>query len=308
MPTMAAKIEQTKEALSSALQSDEMRPLQAFLPKSSSELLAWSATFWDTRKFPAAAASQLHAADQSSPPKHLPYRYLLLSNSLLSLERLRELPLDDGVKQLMCDEYSAFASADPEWLHLFDPKEYSFRALVGISLCRRFRAGLLDWEDAGFPRSWFARLPRKDLLRTIRFLLFRMGGRQHFWFPHNAFLRGKVQFMREREWEASLLLMAESMRLQPQIKGIITGSWFYSPETHRVTPHLGWTTRIFLENGALMTNIGPADPGAGFIQGSKEREQLYQSGQYRPTETILLWARKDVLNWLTNRPVKPAKR
>lgn len=285
-----------------------MRRLRATLPASSSELLAWSATFWETRQFPSGAANRLAAADQGAPGEFLPYRYLLLTNSLHSLERLAQLPVDDAVKQLMCDEYSAFALAEPDWLHLFNPNEYSFRALIGISLCRRFRAGLLDWEDAGFPRSWFGRLPRKDLLRTLHFLLFRMHGRTRLWFPHNAFLRGKVQFMREREWEASLALMAKSMQLQPEIRGIITGSWFYSPETHRVTPHLSWTTRIFLENGALMTDIGPADPGAGFIQGSKEREQLYRSGQYRPTETILLWPRKNILDWLRNRPVKPARR
>jgi hypothetical protein len=115
--------------------------------------------------------------------------------------------------------------------------------------------------------------------------------------------------MRERDWDASILLMAKSIQLQPGIKGILTGSWFYSPETHRVTPHLAWTTRIFLDNGAFMTDIGPAQPDAGFQQGSTHRQELYLSGQYKPTETILLWPRKDILAWLEKRSqaLKPKK-
>jgi hypothetical protein len=297
--------EKTKLVLSAALESEDFKRLSAAFPEGPEEVESWSLEFWKTRQFPSAIAERLSAANRGNPGDFLPYRFLLLRNSLHSLRCLEEWPVDDEVKVLMCNEYRAFAVADPEWLHFFDPAEYSFRALLGISIGKRFRAGLLDWEDAGFPRSWFPRIPRKDLLPTLYHLLFRMGGLKPFWFPHNAFLRGRVQFMREREWEASLLLMAKSMKLQPEIKGVLTGSWFYAPETHKVTPHLAWTTRIFLENGAFMTNTGPADPKAGFMQGAKDRQALYEKGEYRPTETILLWPRKNIMRWLENRPVKP---
>ena len=301
------KIEQTRIVLSQALGNDDLRPLSEDFPEEADELVDWSRKFWKVRVFPPDLASRFATVDLATGARFLPYRFLLIRNSLHSLRRLEALPVDEAVKLLMCDEYKAFATADPEWNHLLDPKEYSFRSLLGISVCERFRAGLLDWEDAGFPKSWLAQLPRKDLLKTLHHLLFRMGGFKPFWFPHNAFLRGRVQFMREREWEQSLLLMARSMKLQPHIKGILTGSWFYAPETHQVTPHLAWTTRIFLENGALITNRGLADPKAGFLQGAKDRQEMYDRGEYRPTETILLWPRKDILQWLEHRQTKPAR-
>ncbi len=298
------KIEQTRLVLSEALESEDLKSLSRDFPEGADELVAWSLEFWKTRAFSPDVASRLAIADSQSGGLLLPYRLLLVRNSLNSLGRLQASGVDEAVKSLMCDEYQAFAGADPEWNHLLDPKEYSYRALLGISVCERFRAGLLDWEEAGFPKSWLAKLPRKDLLSTLHHLLFRMGGFKPFWFPHNAFLRGRVQFMREREWEQSLLLMARSMKLQPHIKGILTGSWFYAPETHRVTPHLSWTTRIFLENGALMTNRGLADPSSGFLQGAKDRQALYESGEYRPTETILLWPRENIMRWLDDRSTK----
>lgn len=301
------KIIDTKLALSAALGRDDLKAFSDDVRFSPEVLIAGSIEFWDKRAFPAQLANALTEVERKSGSKLHTYRGLLISNSLYSLERLDGLPVDESVKSLMCDEYRSFADFDEAWNHFFDPAEYTFRALLGISICKRFRAGLLDWEEAGFPRSWLAKVPRADLFPTLRHLLFRMGGFKPFWFPHNAFLRGRVQFMREREWEQSLLLMARSMELQPHIRGVLTGSWFYAPETHRVSPHLAWTTRIFLENGAYMTNTGLADPGAGFLQGAKDRQALYESGEYRPTETILLWPRKDILQWLKNHSVKTRK-
>ncbi len=302
------KIEQTRIAVSLALSKGVLQAAAQHFPEAPAQVAAWSLDFWNRKQFSPELESRLQTADLLDPVSHPAYRALLLLNSLWSLDRMESLPVDDAVKLLMCDEYAAFAADDPDWFFFYDPKEYSFRALLGISICQRFRAGLLDWEVAGFPRSWLLKVPRKDFVRTAWHLVVRMKGFKPFWFPHNAFLRGKVQFMREREWEASLLLMAKSMRLQPEIKGILTGSWFYAPETHRVTPHLRWTTRIFLENGAWMTNRGPADPDAGFLQGAKDRQALYEAGKYRPTETILLWPRNRILQWLRNRPVKPSRK
>lgn len=295
------KLEETRLKLQEALQGGELKDIASAFPDPPEQLTAWSQQYWHNRAFTPEFEQRLQSANTQSPDAVPGHRLLLIRNSLATLDRLPGLPVDDAVKSLMCDEYQAFAAGDPEWHHLYNPKEYSFRALLGISIGQRFRAGLLDWEDAGFPRSWLLRVPRKDLPGTLWHLLTRMKGFKPFWFPHNAFLRGRIQFMREREWEASLLLMAKSMRLQPHIKGILTGSWFYAPETHRVTPHLAWTTRIFLENGAFMTNTGLADPGAGFLQGAKDRQALYESGEYRPTETILLWPRDRILRWLERR-------
>jgi len=297
-------IDQTKALLSASLKEGELQGVAAELRATQEEISSWAKALWKAHTFPETAANRLAAADRLFPGTYAAYRFLLINNSLRSLDELAQLPVDNSVKILMCKEYQFFTSADPDWLHLFKPTEYSYRAFTGISLSERFHAGLLDWEETGFPRSWFTKVPRKDLLVVFHYLLFRMGGLRPFWFPHNAFLRGKIQMMREREWEASLLLMAKSMKLQPQIKGILTGSWFYCPNTHRITPHLAWTTRIFLENGALMTNIGPADPKAGFLEGARGRQELYESGQYRPTETILLWPRENILHWLESHPRK----
>ena len=302
VPSLALKdeIDRTKNLLSAALKTGELKGVSAALNATQEEISSWARTLWTTFHFPEPVAARLAATDQLFPGTYATYRFLLVHNSLRSLDQLESLPIDDSVKLLMCAEYQHFASPDADWLHRLNPAEYSYRAFTGMSLLKRFPAGLMDWEESGFPRRWFAKVPRKDVLPALRYLVFRMGGLRPLWFPHIAFLRGKVQMIREREWEASILLIAKSMKLQPQIRGILTGSWFYCPSTHRVSPHLSWTPRIFLENGAFMTNIGPADLKAGFLEGAKGRQELYESGQYWPTETILLWPRKNILQWLEN--------
>ena len=79
-------------------------------------------------------------------------------------------------------------------------------------------------------------------------------------------------------------------------------SWYHSPETIRVSPHLAWTNRTPTENGALLTDIGPANPEDGFLVGSRERQQLFEAGQYRPTTGLLIWPRQELLAWAAANP------
>jgi hypothetical protein len=58
---------------------------------------------------------------------------------------------------------------------------------------------------------------------------------------------------------------------------------------------------MFEQNGGLITDLGiEASPDAGFLEGSTERRLLYESGQYRPIEGVIIWPRRAALAWLAN--------
>jgi hypothetical protein len=106
----------------------------------------------------------------------------------------------------------------------------------------------------------------------------------------------------EKEANQSYYRLAKALAMQPSIKGIIAASWFHSPETFRVSPHLAWLNDVFAENGAFLTTLGPAGPNSGFLTGSIARRKLYQKGEFKPTIGLVLWARNDAIAWAAAHP------
>ena len=108
---------------------------------------------------------------------------------------------------------------------------------------------IMDWRDA---------------LRTVS-VACRMGG----WFPYfEAHLGSGSRFLIESHFRRCHLLMAQSIEMQPIVRGLIASSWFYSNETIEITPHLAWMRNFYLANGAVLVHLGSA---AGFLQGSAKR-------------------------------------
>lgn len=96
--------------------------------------------------------------------------------------------------------------------------------------------------------------------------------------------------------------MAQSLALHPEVKGILTESWLHSPETFRISPHLAWLNRPFLNHGGLVVEIGTASEASGVFTGSRERKRLYDEGKFRPTTAMAIWPRAAVLDWAMSHP------
>ncbi len=221
-------------------------------------------------------------------------RWILAQSALRSLGRIAELPVTDEVRQLILRDYRLIAAVSPGRDALFLLRGREFRELAEIVLLKRFVAGQLHWNISGVPRSWPFKMKWRDALRTVDAVR-RMGG----WAPcFEAHIptRGS-SFLMEREYKQCYLRMAQSMELQLAIRGIIGSSWIHSEETMRISPHLQWLNNLFLENGGLLVHMGEAPVDSGFLVGSRQRKQLYDSGEYRPRNAMFLWPRAAFLNW-----------
>ena len=101
--------------------------------------------------------------------------------------------------------------------------------------------------------------------------------------------------------EKTYYRMAISAEQQPEIRGLVASSWFLSPDTFKVSPHLAVLVQPALESGGLVTTCGKAH-GKGFMVGSESRRKLFESGDFKPTEGIMLWSRDQMIRWAHSHP------
>jgi hypothetical protein len=217
--------------------------------------------------------------------------------ALGSLDRIPLLPVEDSVKHLFCKEFMFFANPPEKDLHKFVYRCHPFLTMVKLALLLRFPAGLIQWEVSGFSRRWLLDVSLSQMPRTLYFLATKAKAFHPYFEPHIAVSSVTVAVLSEREFLKSFYRMAASLERQPTIRGILDASWLHSSETHRVSPHLAFISRPYLESGGLYADLGPAAADSGFLVGDKNRSNLYQSGQYKPTCALVVCTREQALAW-----------
>jgi hypothetical protein len=224
-------------------------------------------------------------------------RYLLLRSAESALPLVAALPVDDAIKSLIYREFEFFATPGRGFEALFDLTNYSFTAMAKIATLRRFPAGQLDWEVSGLPRSWLLKVPRKKVPGLLNFVVVHMKGFSPAFFTHVARHRPGRLVVLEKEFKKSYYRIVKSMELQPAVKGILSSSWFYSPEIGRVSPHLDWMPRFFERNGGWVSTMGTAPHNSGVFSRSPERMKSFEDKEFTPKLGLVLWPRRAALEW-----------
>jgi hypothetical protein len=299
----AATLDQTRAACRAALeQADDLAPLWRAWQAGQTPMDECRALLPGVRTF-GLAARRLARIKATLARKGYPVgdgafeRLMIVSAAYDALDRLADLPVDERVKELFCQNFQMYAASPDKFAGQFDLSNASFCMLGRIATLSRFPAGQLDWEVSGVPRSWLFKVPTRTLPRLLSAILTELGGFQPAFFSHINPNRRNQGILLERESLRSYHRMARSMERQPDIKGLITASWLHSPDTFAVSPHLTWLNTVFLENGGRVLPLGPADPGSGVLHRSPERQQAYDEGTFRPTEALVIWPRAAVLAW-----------
>jgi hypothetical protein len=106
-----------------------------------------------------------------------------------------------------------------------------------------------------------------------------------------------VRRLEEPALSRSLAVLAESIERRPDLRGLVATSWLWSPDTHRVSPHLAAVNAPILAHGGFVTTIGRAAEDCGALACSPTRRRLYAEGSYRLTTGLMLWPRAEMLRW-----------
>jgi hypothetical protein len=247
-----------------------------------------------------AALAKLASAGETSTDAAVERR-LLLRTAIDALSSLEAEPVSLSVKALFCEEVQS-------WTRLADAEKPTFGVGTSrfVDTCmlaslRRFPAGQFDWVRGGVPLSYLLSVKLRSLPKALYVTAVRLGGRSPVFFSHFGYRR-LGQSLSETEANRSYYRMARSMELQPDIRGLAASSWFRSPDTHRVSPHLGWVNTVVLENGGFVAVRGPADPDCGVFVRSQTRLRLYEAGKFTPTLGLVIWPRRAMLAWAAAHP------
>ena len=84
----------------------------------------------------------------------------------------------------------------------------------------------------------------------------------------------------------------------PDIKGMFACSWYYDPVVKEISPHLSYLSESAVRSGAQVYKIGSSQSDINnATQRSSKRRILYKEGKYLPTNHMLIWSRKNLLEW-----------
>ena len=93
------------------------------------------------------------------------------------------------------------------------------------------------------------------------------------------------------------------LALNPEIRGMWGGSWFYDPALERISPRLEYLRSVPQDNGAYVfySNI---DINGGALSKSDTRKQAYEDGKYLPKSYSVIWPRRHLLDWAASMRAK----
>jgi len=100
-------------------------------------------------------------------------------------------------------------------------------------------------------------------------------------------------------WDRCYIRVASLLEENPEIKGMIGGSWFYDPEVERVSPRLAYLRRRPLDNGAKIFYLGgnSSENIRNATATSATRRTLVEQGKYKPVAYMMVWARAALVSW-----------
>jgi len=301
---LTQRIEETAALVAASLREPALAAVSRSLGRlgltTECDVLAWRITTLNgLQKRVCAIRAELRQQDPGMPAGALE-RVLILRRALEGLRGLASLPVSDDVKRLFCEEFQYVAR--PSRPTGLDAAKGSFVALCQLATFRRFPAGQYHWDVSGISRSWLLKVEPRRRLTLLYWIAAKFRGFRPAFFSHLNANRKNRWLLTEREANRSYYRMAQSMALQPGVKGLVTASWLHSPDTLAASPHLGWMNRTFLENGGLVAVMGPADPDCGVLTRSPERRKLYEAGAFKPTTGLAIWPRDAMLAWAERHP------
>lgn len=207
----------------------------------------------------------------------------------------------DAVKQLIQREYSriekGLASApDAD----YDLRRHALRSDFRIVAFGRIPMGVEHIEMGGVPRSLLWKGGAAQALRVAR-VLAQAGGAVPFYSAHLthgikpwAFLMAYTHDA-QAAWHRNV---ADCLRMNPHVRGLIASSWLYDPALVRVAPHLVFLREGSLAHGAVLATRGETEGSRAYaIANSPERAKLVESGEYRPASFSVIFARDALIRW-----------
>ncbi len=225
-------------------------------------------------------------------------RLLLWYAARQALPLIPTLPVDPSVRERL--------DQDLRQLHAMKVSmaagSYHFDRAAKMATLRRFPAGPMEWEISGIPRSDLLKAAFPANLRLLAFVTFRLRGRKPCFFMHVAPAPRNRALSVPKEVLRAYYRMVRSMQLQPEVRALLACAWFHDPAAVRDYPHLEVLNRPYVDNGGLITLLGPAPPSSGVLEGNAQRSADYLAGKVQYNSGFAVWPRDAAIRWADAHP------
>ena len=178
--------------------------------------------------------------------------------------------------------------------YIFDWRNDLFAKDMGICSYRLIPTGAQYLEVSGFPRSVIIRNV-SNFFKALRFFMLE---RRHFkpCFEIHTHL-GNLSDFHSEGWDRCYVRIGQLLKLNPNIKGMLGGSWFYDPKLGIVSPRLKYLRDVPCRSGAEIFYVSKEGKNSGALSRSKSRLKLFEEGKYTPKSYLLIWPRKEVITF-----------
>ena len=224
------------------------------------------------------------------------YHRLLLIHLIEDFERRpKSLAIPSSIKQLYELEFARIVQeveTNPSGFYLY-PNQSFFKDLA---LCRLIfvPVGSESIEaTSGISRGLLLKGGVKQFFKGVTFFLFQTKGFKPFFQIHLDSRKGESFSALERLH--CYFRIAELLQMNPQVKGLFGGSWFYDPKLESISPRLAYL-RCYPEAFGAQSFYNGSDEQdrTHALTKSPTRRQYYENGQYVPANYILVWPRQNI--------------
>ncbi len=227
--------------------------------------------------------------------------YAFLQAMLWSLANIPGMPVAASVKQHFAEFCMRAAAPNLPWRRHFRHRSPHYKELCLVATLTRLPAGEAVFDVIWLARTWLLKIHPLDI-PSLLIQVWRLGRTGPLLSPHTNTWRANTLILQKEEMQRSLYRMAQTLAADPSLKGLMADSWLNSEVTGEAFPHLAWMRSIFTDEGAYAVDLEMASSDAGFLTGSAKRRQLYESGEFRPRRTLILWDRASMLSWAARHP------
>ncbi|NOQ64024.1 MAG: hypothetical protein GQ582_05880 [Methyloprofundus sp.] len=178
---------------------------------------------------------------------------------------------------------------------IFDWKNDLFAKDIGICSGRLLPIGPGLLEVSGVPRILLFKKGILQFLKLSYFLLFKLQRYKPILEIHTHL--ANVSNFTPKGWDQAYNIIAEILKLNPLLSGVMRSSWFIDPEIPSISPKLAYLTEIPLCHGAYVFYDSTEGRNSGAFARSKSRLLRFENKTYVPKIYFLIWPRDRLIQY-----------
>ena len=236
------------------------------------------------------------------------HRLASIELMLDSIKYFKQNKIPSAIYDQYCKWYSEILHDFPgEPDEYFDPEDDRFLKDLGVCSRILIPVSATVIVVSQFPRKFIIQGGMRDSFRRVFFACDKLDWSKYSFgkfapFYEMHIVQRTLKYYNPEGWYQNYILIAEMLKLNPEIRGVFGKSWFFDPELETVSPNLSYLRSVPLQGGASLFKMDISQLMIDLaIYKSRTRRRLYQEGKYMPTSYLMIWPRSEMLRWADSR-------